>query len=64
MTKAKAIFEVKKLRIEREAVILHEVGWRVEHGQHWVILGAPVGVLRAASRYRLEVGRHRGSFAR
>jgi iron complex transport system ATP-binding protein len=34
------IFEVKKLRVEREAVILHEVSWRVERGQHWVILGA------------------------
>src|SRR5271170_5611927 len=40
MTKAKAIFEVEKLRVEREAVILHEVNWRVERGQHWVILGA------------------------
>src|SRR6202012_2191397 len=35
-----AIFEVTKLRVEREAVILHEVNWRVEAGQHWVILGA------------------------
>ena len=34
------IFEVEKLRVEREAVILHEVSWRVERGQHWVILGA------------------------
>lgn len=34
------IFEVEKLRVEREAVILHEVNWRVERGQHWVILGA------------------------
>lgn len=36
----KAIFEVTKLRIEREAVILRDVNWRVEAGQHWVILGA------------------------
>jgi iron complex transport system ATP-binding protein len=35
-----AIFEVQNLRVEREAVILHEVSWRVERGQHWVILGA------------------------
>jgi iron complex transport system ATP-binding protein len=35
-----AIFAVEKLRLEREAVILHEVSWRVERGQHWVILGA------------------------
>jgi iron complex transport system ATP-binding protein len=36
----KPIFEVEKLRVERDAVILHEVSWRVERGQHWVILGA------------------------
>jgi iron complex transport system ATP-binding protein len=40
MKKWKPIFEVEKLRVEREAVILHEVNWRVERGQHWVILGA------------------------
>jgi len=40
MKKQKPIFEVEKLRMEREAVILHEVNWRVERGQHWVILGA------------------------
>jgi iron complex transport system ATP-binding protein len=38
--KRKPIFEVENLRVEREAVILHEVNWRVERGQHWVILGA------------------------
>jgi iron complex transport system ATP-binding protein len=37
---SRAIFEVENLRVEREAVILHEVSWRVERGQHWVILGA------------------------
>jgi iron complex transport system ATP-binding protein len=36
----KPIFEVEKLRVERDAVILHEINWRVERGQHWVILGA------------------------
>jgi iron complex transport system ATP-binding protein len=40
MRKEKPIFEVKNLRVERDAVILHEVNWRVERGQHWVILGA------------------------
>jgi iron complex transport system ATP-binding protein len=40
MRKAQPIFEVDKLRVEREAVILHEVNWRVERGQHWTILGA------------------------
>ena len=29
------------LRIERDGtVILHDVNWRVQHGEHWVILGA------------------------
>jgi iron complex transport system ATP-binding protein len=37
---SKSLFEVENLRVEREAVILHEVNWRVERGQHWVILGA------------------------
>jgi iron complex transport system ATP-binding protein len=40
MKKPSPIFEVEKLRVEREAVILREVNWRVEQGQHWVILGA------------------------
>jgi iron complex transport system ATP-binding protein len=40
MKKQQPIFEVEKLRVERDAVILHEVNWRVECGQHWVILGA------------------------
>ena len=34
------IFEVENLRVERDAVILHEINWRVEQGQHWVMLGA------------------------
>lgn len=33
------IFEVAGLRVEREATILHDISWRVEAGQHWVILG-------------------------
>jgi iron complex transport system ATP-binding protein len=40
MRKQAPIFEVEKLRVERDAVILREVNWRVERGQHWVILGA------------------------
>src|SRR5271167_274669 len=40
MKPTKPIFAVEKLRVERDAVILHEVNWRVERGQHWVILGA------------------------
>ena len=34
------IFEVARLRVERDAVILRDVSWRVEAGQHWVLLGA------------------------
>jgi ABC-type molybdenum transport system ATPase subunit/photorepair protein PhrA len=30
------VFEVNDLRVEREAVILHDLSWRVEPGQHWV----------------------------
>ncbi|MCE0498454.1 MAG: ATP-binding cassette domain-containing protein [Methylacidiphilales bacterium] len=40
MKTTKPIFEVEKLRVEREAVVLREVNWRVEQGQHWAILGA------------------------
>lgn len=38
---SKPILSVAGLRIERNGtVILRNVDWRVEHGQHWVILGA------------------------
>jgi len=38
---SKTILSVDGLRIERGGtIILHDVQWRVEHGQHWVILGA------------------------
>jgi iron complex transport system ATP-binding protein len=40
MKKEGTIFAVEKLRVEREAVILRDVSWRVERGQHWAILGA------------------------
>jgi ABC-type molybdenum transport system ATPase subunit/photorepair protein PhrA len=40
MKKQNPIFEVKKLRVERETVTLHDVNWRVERGQRWAILGA------------------------
>jgi iron complex transport system ATP-binding protein len=37
----KPILEVSNLRIQRgETVILDDVTWRVERGEHWVILGA------------------------
>ena len=34
------IIEVAGLRVDRDALILDAVDWRVEAGQHWVILGA------------------------
>jgi iron complex transport system ATP-binding protein len=38
---SKPILSIDGLRIERSGtVILHDVQWRVERGQHWVILGA------------------------
>ena len=37
----KIILSVENLRIERDStMILRDVNWRVERGQHWVILGA------------------------
>jgi iron complex transport system ATP-binding protein len=39
--RAEPILSVVNLSIERAGtVILHELNWRVERGQHWVILGA------------------------
>ncbi len=37
---ARAIIEVHGLRVERDALILDAIEWRVEAGEHWVILGA------------------------
>lgn len=37
---SKAVIHIQGLRVEREAVILERIDWRVEAGQHWVILGA------------------------
>ena len=39
--KAKPVLEISNLRIERGGtVILNDVNWRVQPGEHWVILGA------------------------
>jgi len=38
---AKPVLEISKLRIQRgEIVILHNICWRIERGQHWAMLGA------------------------
>jgi len=34
------VIDIEGLRVEREAVILERIDWRVEAGQHWAILGA------------------------
>jgi iron complex transport system ATP-binding protein len=34
------VLEVSHLRVEREAVILRDLSWRVDAGQHWAVLGA------------------------
>jgi iron complex transport system ATP-binding protein len=39
--RTRPILEISNLRIERGGVKIHDgLSWRVEHGQHWVILGA------------------------
>jgi iron complex transport system ATP-binding protein len=51
----KPVFAVEGLRFERDAVILEDITWRVERGQHWVILGAngsgKTSLLRALTGY-------------
>jgi iron complex transport system ATP-binding protein len=55
MKSASPVVEVTALRVEREAVILESVDWRVERGQHWAILGAngsgKTSLLRALTGY-------------
>jgi iron complex transport system ATP-binding protein len=50
-----AVIEVSGLRVEREAVILESVDWRVQRGEHWAILGAngsgKTSLLRALTGY-------------
>ena len=57
---SKPIFEVSQLRVERETVILDRVNWRVERGQHWVILGAngsgKTSLLSALTGYLMPSG--------
>ncbi len=37
---SKTVVEIEALHVEREEVIIERIDWRVEAGQHWVILGA------------------------
>jgi len=55
MKSAPAVIEVSALRVEREAVILESIDWRVKRGEHWAILGAngsgKTSLLRALTGY-------------
>jgi len=55
MKSAKPVIEVSELRVEREAVILERIDWRVSRGEHWAILGAngsgKTSLLRALTGY-------------
>ncbi len=37
---ADTVIEVRGLRVDRDALILDSIDWRVDRGQHWVMLGA------------------------
>jgi iron complex transport system ATP-binding protein len=49
------VIEISALRVEREAVILEAIDWRVGRGEHWAILGAngsgKTSLLRALTGY-------------
>jgi iron complex transport system ATP-binding protein len=53
--KSSTVIDVTALRVEREAVILESIDWRVERGEHWAILGAngsgKTSLLRALTGY-------------
>ena len=53
--KSSSVIDVTALRVEREAVILESIDWRVERGEHWAILGAngsgKTSLLRALTGY-------------
>jgi iron complex transport system ATP-binding protein len=52
---AQPIIQVSGLVVERDAAILRGIDWRVDRGQHWVILGAngsgKTSMLRALTGY-------------
>ncbi|HLX06034.1 MAG TPA: ATP-binding cassette domain-containing protein, partial [Candidatus Binatus sp.] len=55
MKTGSVVIEVCALRVEREAVILESIDWRVMRGEHWAILGAngsgKTSLLRALTGY-------------
>ena len=52
---ADPVIEISGLAIQRDALILRRIDWRVERGQHWVVLGAngsgKTSMLRALTGY-------------
>jgi len=61
LKKASTVLSVAELRVERGGtVILRGVNWRVERGQHWVILGAngsgKTSLLSALTGYLMPTG--------
>jgi iron complex transport system ATP-binding protein len=58
---SRPVLEAAKLRVERDGtVILRDVDWRVERGEHWVILGAngsgKTSLLSALTGYLMPTG--------
>ena len=55
MKTGSAVIEISGLRVERDAVILESIDWRVARGQRWAILGAngsgKTSLLRALTGY-------------
>lgn len=55
MNSDRTVIEVSALRVEREAVIIGRIDWRVERGENWAILGAngsgKTSLLRALTGY-------------
>jgi iron complex transport system ATP-binding protein len=55
MKAGSTVIEVSALRVERDAVILESIDWRVQRGEHWAILGAngsgKTSMLRALTGY-------------
>jgi iron complex transport system ATP-binding protein len=55
MRSGKTIIDVRGMRIERDAVIIRNIDWRVQRGEHWVIVGAngsgKTSLLRAITGY-------------
>ncbi len=60
MKSSPPIFEVTNLRIERESVIIRDISWRVNRGQHWAVLGAngsgKTSLLSAVTGYLIPTG--------